>query len=130
VARVGNDWLAYSPALHILRESGMICQLLDLLDERRLRPGEAATLASLLLDGGEEPLPDWKHEPQEFAAALTTRAAGAGNAFDARRRRLVPLVDAQALLKAMRSESLAERLLPWLLIAAVVVGAIFIQMRG
>ena len=33
----------------MLRESGTLVGLLDLLDERRLRPGEAATLASLLL---------------------------------------------------------------------------------
>ena len=36
----GNSWLAYSPALHMLRESGTLIGLLDLLDERPLRPGE------------------------------------------------------------------------------------------
>ena len=44
----GNGWLAYSPALHLLRESGTTIGLLDLLDERKLRPGEAAVLAGLL----------------------------------------------------------------------------------
>ena len=51
----GNDWLAYSPALHMLRESGTLIGLLDLLDERRLGPGESAVLAGLLLDGGADP---------------------------------------------------------------------------
>ena len=35
----GNSWLAYTPALHMLRESGTLVGLLDLLDERRLCPG-------------------------------------------------------------------------------------------
>ena len=47
----GNGWLAYSPALHLLRESGTTIGLLDLLDERKLRPGEAAVLALIA--------PDW-----------------------------------------------------------------------
>lgn len=102
IASVGNGWLAYSPALHTLRESGTTCGLLDLLDERRLAPGEAAVLAGLLLDGGEHPLPDWRHEPAEFAAELRQRAAAAGTAFDARRRRVGPIIDVHALLRAQR----------------------------
>ena len=47
-------------------------------------------------------LPDWKHEKDEFAAALTTRAAAAGTAFDGRRRRMAPLVDSTALLRVVR----------------------------
>mmetsp|Transcript_39849 Transcript_39849/g.79709 ORF Transcript_39849/g.79709 Transcript_39849/m.79709 type:complete len:116 (-) Transcript_39849:461-808(-) len=86
----------------MLRESGTFCGLLDLLDERRLAPGEAATLAGLLLDGGEQPLPDWQHEPSDFASALKERAANAGTAYDATKRRMVPIVDAAALQKAMR----------------------------
>jgi hypothetical protein len=81
---------------------GTLTGLLDLLDERRLSPGESATLAGLLLDGGADPLPDWQHERAEFEAALTTRAAAAGSAFDARRRRHVPLVDAASLLRSTR----------------------------
>ena len=53
ISKAGNDWFAYSPALHALRESGTLVGLLDLLDERALRPGEAATLAGLLL-GAEQ----------------------------------------------------------------------------
>lgn len=64
--------------------------------------GQAAVLAGLLLDGGAEPLPDWKHEPTEFARELTRRASAAGNAFDGRLRRMVPLVDPRGLLQAVR----------------------------
>lgn len=99
----GNGWLAYSPALHMLRESGTLIGLLDLLDERRLSAGESAVLAGLLLDGGSDPLPDWKLDYEHFASDLTRRAAAAGSAFDGRCRRSVPLVDAPALLRIVRS---------------------------
>jgi hypothetical protein len=102
IATCGNGWFAYSPPLHTIRESGTTVGLLDLLDERRLRPGEAAVLAGLLLDGGENPLPDWQHEWVEFASELATRAAGAGSAFDARRRKMTSIVDARLLLRAIR----------------------------
>ena len=36
VAKCGNGWVAYSPALHMVREFGTLVGLLDLLDERRL----------------------------------------------------------------------------------------------
>ena len=98
----GNVWLAYSPALHMLRESGTLIGLLDLLDERRLSAGESAVLAGLLLDGGTDPLPDWKFDFDDFAADVTRRAAVAGSAFDGRHRRSVPLVDAPALLRVVR----------------------------
>ncbi len=106
VAAVGNGWLAYSPALHALRESGTLVGLLDLLDERRLSPGEAATLAGLLLDSAAEgPLPNWRAEGaafEAFAAALRKRCDAAGTAFDARLRRRVPVVDAEGLIRAIR----------------------------
>ena len=101
--QAGNAWFAYSPALHMLRESGTLIGLLDLLDERRLSAGESAVLAGLLLDGGSDPLPDWKFDYADFASDLTRRAAAAGSAFDGRRRRSVPLVDAPALLRIVRS---------------------------
>jgi hypothetical protein len=97
------------------RQSGTLVGLLDLLDERLLRPGEAATLASLLLDhsahgvvqggggggtagawggvGTSTPLPDWQHEPAAFAAELQSMAASGGRGWDARTRsvHLLPL---------------------------------------
>ena len=104
----GNGWLCYSPALHLLRESGTLIGLLDLLDERTLSPGESAVLAGLLLEC--DTLPDWKHDRAEFAAAVTARAAAAGQALDGRRRRMAPLVDARALLRAVHGPGLGERI--------------------
>ena len=123
----GNSWFAYSPALHLLRESGTTIGLLDLLDERRLRPGEAAVLAGLLLDGGDEPLPDWQHEAAEFAHAVSTRSAQAGNVFDARRRREAPIVDAAALTRSMRPASALQGLQLLVLILVLVVAWMIAQ---
>lgn len=42
IHKAGNDWLAYTPAMHLIREGGTNLKLLDLLDERRLTPGEVS----------------------------------------------------------------------------------------
>lgn len=104
IAAAGNGWLAYTPALHMLRESGTLVGVLDDLDERRLLPGEAALLASLLVGGSEDgaPWPDWRHAASEFRAHLRARCAAAGSGYDARRLRPSPLVDAAQLCHAMR----------------------------
>lgn len=101
---MGNGWLCYSPALHLLRESGTLVGLLDLLDERKLRPGEAATLAALVL--GADELPDWQAEPKAFEVALRAKASAAPRTFDARRRRLSPQVDASRCLRAIHGHGL------------------------
>ncbi len=129
IAAVGNGWLAYSPALHALRESGTLVGLLDLLDERRLGPGEAVTLAGILLDSAAEgPLPDWKGEGaafETFVAALRKRCDAAGTAFDARLRRRAPVVDADGLIRAIRRRDESARgviLLLVLLVCLLAVG--------
>ena len=93
-----------------------------------MEPGEAATLAALLLDGDSgggggggsstgsnatssystlpaaaAALPDWQYEPEEFEASLRAKCRQQQmQGFDARRRKLAPLVDAPALLWSMR----------------------------
>jgi len=103
IASCGNDWLAYTPALHMLRESGTLVGVLDDLDERRLLPGEAAALAALLAGEAEgEPWPDWQHSAARFQAFLRSQCAAAGRGFDARQLRVAPLVDAARLCRAMK----------------------------
>ncbi len=129
IAAVGNGWLAYSPALHALRESGTLVGLLDLLDERRLGPGEAVTLAGILLDSAADgPLPDWRGEGaafEAFVAALRKRCDAAGTAFDARLRRRAPVVDADGLIRAIRRREESARgaiMLMLLLVCLLAVG--------
>ncbi len=38
--RAGNNWFAYTPEMHSLREGASPLRLLDLLDERKFLPGE------------------------------------------------------------------------------------------
>lgn len=123
IAGVGNGWMAYTPALHALRESGTLTGLLDLLDERRLRPGEAAVLAGLLLDGGEEPLPDWQHERRDFEHALHAKVRHAGTVFDPVRRSFVSLVDERRLLRSLSRRSPDAILCISMAVVAVVVAA-------
>lgn len=132
VHSVGNGWLAYTPALHMLRESGTLIGLLDLLDERALSKGEAATLAGLLLDGGDEPLPEWRDEPHAFTAAVRSRSRAAGYGFDAKRRRPGPILRPEELLRVVIPGPLDQLLqvlpegfvvLVLLVLAALVVGS-------
>jgi hypothetical protein len=51
IHKAGNDWLAYTPAMHLIREGGTNLKLLDLLDERRLTPGEVSRSRALRWPG-------------------------------------------------------------------------------
>merc|ERR1712190_533953 len=56
VARANrNDWFAYTPLIHRLREAGTLCKVLDAIDERPLKPVEVRYLAELL-SGSTKPL--------------------------------------------------------------------------
>jgi len=102
-----------------------------LLDERTLRAGEAATLAGLVLDGGDDPLPDWQDDFDEFATALRERVASAGTCFDARRKRKgAPLLDCRSLLQVVRPGRMEALFMSistntWMALLAVVVVFMF-----
>merc|ERR1711988_1411510 len=51
----GNDWLTYSPMIHMIREGGTFLKLLDLLDERKLNALEVRLLAGHLLQLADHP---------------------------------------------------------------------------
>jgi len=56
IASKGNDWFAYTPRLHLIREAGTLCKILDDLDEGLLPVGAVRLLASMLLESREQPL--------------------------------------------------------------------------
>jgi len=95
----GNGWFAYSPALHRLREGGTFTKLLDLLDERRLTPVEAALLAQLLLRGEDDP--PFPHEPGAFCQAAAKHLRDAEDVFDPLLGRMAPPVDIFGLRVAL-----------------------------
>jgi len=68
IAKKGNGWFVYTPAMHRLREGGTFVKVFDLLDERLLTAVEAALFAQMLLRrDGEPPLPD---DPAEFCQTI------------------------------------------------------------
>lgn len=102
IASVGNDWLLYTPLLHMIREGGTFVKLLDLLDERRLNPLEVKLLAGHLLqpeDGDMMPLSD----PQAFAKQAEQRINRVPLAYDAIRQRMAPIIDSRKLRRAMQA---------------------------
>mmetsp|Transcript_36909 Transcript_36909/g.68107 ORF Transcript_36909/g.68107 Transcript_36909/m.68107 type:complete len:466 (+) Transcript_36909:60-1457(+) len=71
----GNGWFTYTQEMHRIREGGSFLKLLDILDERRLTPTEAALLAQLLLHRQSDgPLPRDKEEFCEAMEDLAERA--------------------------------------------------------
>lgn len=75
LAKVGNDWLVYSPLLHKIREGGTFMKLMDLLDERQFLPSEVYIFCQLICKtgaGGEAPLPQ---QPDAFVKEVERRQA-------------------------------------------------------
>ena len=96
-----GGWLTYGEPAQRLREWGAPhAKLFDLLDERRLAPGEAAELARLVLGGA--PLPHPEADPALFLAEVKARAALAPLVFDPVTKRTGPWIDARALGRACR----------------------------
>ena len=92
-------WLTYGEPVHRLREWGVPhAKLFDLLDERRLAPGEAAELARLVLGGASLPHPET--DPALFLAEVKARAARAPLVLDPVTKSLKPWIDARALERA------------------------------
>lgn len=103
-AAVGNGWLAYSPRLQWLRESGVLDGPLGLLTERALTFAEIVELLQWLL---KERLPS--HCPKAFVEALEPLVAGAAMVYNARLRRMSPPVDLQHLRETLGlARSLAQ----------------------
>jgi len=99
-----GGWLSYGEPLHRLREWGAPhAKLFDLLDERRLAPGEAAELARLVLGGA--PLPHPEVDPALFLAEVKARAALAPLVLDPVTKSLKPWIDVRALERAYRGST-------------------------
>jgi len=94
-----NDWFAYTPVLHRVREAGTLCKILDAVDERPLSPAEARQLAELLC-GVREPLT--RLSDREFINEIKSAVAKTPLVYDARQQDMRPVVDILKLRVAMR----------------------------
>jgi hypothetical protein len=91
IAKHGNGWFVYTPAMHRLREGGTFVKVFDILDERLLTPPEAALFAQMLLrHDGELPLPD---DPAEFCQTIDLISRDLPTVYCTWRRTFVKQVD-------------------------------------
>jgi hypothetical protein len=110
VAQKGNDWFAYTPQLHRVREAGTLSKILDDIDERPLSPGEVQKLTELLCSP-QQPLVGLSKK--DFLNEVKIIVARTPHVYDARRQSMRPVVDIGRLRVAMKM-GIFERLLPCL----------------
>lgn len=98
--KAGNGWLTYSPLIHRIREGGTFLKVFDLLDERRLDPGEVSLVAQLLLRrAGEPPFPC---DPEAFLDVVRERLPDALPVYDPATRRMGPPLKLRDVERAVR----------------------------
>merc|ERR1712107_646930 len=94
-----NDWFAYTPLVHRLREAGTLCKVLDAIDGRPLKPVEARYLAELL-SGSPKPLAHLND--RQFIDEVQALTAKASPVYDAGSQRMRPILDIAKLRVAMK----------------------------
>mmetsp|Transcript_137972 Transcript_137972/g.349565 ORF Transcript_137972/g.349565 Transcript_137972/m.349565 type:complete len:399 (+) Transcript_137972:66-1262(+) len=99
VAKHGNDWFAYTPVLHRIREAGTLSKMLDAIDERPLSVLEVQQFAELLC-GSQRPLAGLGK--RQFVNEIQEIVAQTPLVYDARRQEMRPIVDIPKLRIAMR----------------------------
>mmetsp|Transcript_81742 Transcript_81742/g.205686 ORF Transcript_81742/g.205686 Transcript_81742/m.205686 type:complete len:400 (-) Transcript_81742:156-1355(-) len=99
VAKHGNDWFAYTPVLHRIREAGTLSKILDSIDERPLSVLEVQQFAELLC-GSQRPLAGLGK--RQFVNEIQEIVAQTPLVYDARRQEMRPIVDIPKLRIAMR----------------------------
>mmetsp|Transcript_75922 Transcript_75922/g.246373 ORF Transcript_75922/g.246373 Transcript_75922/m.246373 type:complete len:409 (-) Transcript_75922:316-1542(-) len=101
VASHGNDWFAYTPTLHRIREAGTLCKMLDAIDERKLTKLEVRQLAEALCgaSGGASlaGLTD-----RQFVREIKRLVVQAPLVYDARRRAMAHVVSINRLRAALK----------------------------
>lgn len=99
VAKRGNDWFAYTPVLHRIREAGTLSKILDDIDERPLNETEVQRLAELLC-GSQKPLVGLGKT--QFLNEVKNMVSRMPPVYDARSRGMRAVVDVGRLRRAMK----------------------------
>merc|ERR1712050_588250 len=99
VAKHGNDWFAYTPLLHRIREAGTLAKILDAIDERPLSVLEMQQLAELLCCS-QRPLAGLGK--RQFISEIKEIVARTPLVYDAQRQAMRPIVDIRKLRVAMQ----------------------------
>merc|ERR1719387_1730897 len=96
IRQQGNDWLTYSPMIHMIREGGTFMKLLDLLDERKLNALEVRLLAGHFLQlADQQSLP--VSDMAQFHKKAEENVRQMPKVFDPLRHRAAPCVDVRKL---------------------------------
>jgi hypothetical protein len=94
-----NNWFAYTPLLHRLREAGTLCKVLDTIDERPLKPQEVRHLAELL-SGSSSTLAHLSD--RDFISEMQQQVAKMPLVYDAVTEKMQPVISIAKLRVAMQ----------------------------
>jgi hypothetical protein len=94
-----NNWFAYSPLLHRLREAGTLCKVLDSIDEGTLSPQEVRHFAELLA-GSPKPLTDLSD--RAFINEIKQLVEARPHVYDAVSQRMQPAINIAKLRASMK----------------------------
>jgi len=99
IAAAGNDWFAYTPMMHCIREAGTAEKPLDTLDERALTVGEIATMLEFLFRGEDHP--PFPRDPAALLQIATQVVKRSPPVFDGRRGKMAAPIDTSKLRRAL-----------------------------
>mmetsp|Transcript_87149 Transcript_87149/g.251330 ORF Transcript_87149/g.251330 Transcript_87149/m.251330 type:complete len:402 (-) Transcript_87149:63-1268(-) len=102
VAAHGNDWFAYTPLVHRIREAGTLSKVLDAIDERSLAEAEVQQLAECLV---QTTRPMSHLGKRQFLREFSQALRGTPRVYDARTGSMRPAVDLRRLRAALRAGS-------------------------
>jgi len=112
----GNDWLTYSPMIHMIREGGTFMKLFDLLDERKLNVLEARLLAGHLLQLEDQP-PLPLSDAKKFSRMADERVRRMAKVYNPLQRRMAPCINMSKLRRAIKAHrglrGILQCLFPW-----------------
>jgi len=112
----GNDWLTYSPMIHMIREGGTFMKLFDLLDERKLNVLEARLLAGHLLQLEDQP-PLPLSDLKQFSRMADERVRKMAKVYDPLQHRMAPCINMSKLRRAIKTHrglrGILRCLFPW-----------------
>jgi hypothetical protein len=94
-----NDWFAYTPLLHRVREAGTLCKILDSIDESPLSPQDVRYFAELLV-GSPKPLMEMSD--RDFINAVQKLVKERPHVYDAVSQSMKPAIDIAKLRVAMK----------------------------
>jgi len=96
----GNGWLTYSPALHMLREGGTFVNVLDIMDERRLKPQEVQAFVGQYLQRSADDTA-FPSNPNDFLQAVKWRLRETPAVYDPLQGCMAACIDQSKLRRAL-----------------------------